>query len=111
MDVGREGNCMAAAMQAHLVGLPCIVQDALCAGGLASINVCADTNISVPLQGHNAAACAAMQQLLCLLLWKSLQPSLQAGAQGSRQAGSLVKAAGLRMRGLQMWGLMWWLQH
>ena len=72
MDVGHEGNCTAAAMQAHLIGLPCVVQDALCAGGLASINVCADTNISVPLQGHNAAACAAMQQSLCLLLWKSL---------------------------------------
>ena len=72
MDVGHEGNCMAAAMQAHLIGLPCVVQNALCAGSLASINVRTDTNISVPLQGHNAAACTAMQQSLCLLLWKSL---------------------------------------
>lgn len=42
---------------AHLVGLSGVVQDAFCASGLASINVGTDTDVSIPLQRHNARAC------------------------------------------------------
>lgn len=48
---------------AHLVGLSCIVQDALCAGGLAGIDVGTDSDVPVPVQGHDAPTYTSIEKM------------------------------------------------
>ncbi len=54
--------------EAHLVGLSRVVQDALCACGFAGVNVCADPDISISVERHDALAC----KVRCTCLAKSL---------------------------------------